>query len=119
MLRTFAMALGLGLIVIGILGFLPEFTSDGLLFGTFKVNAMTNVFHLVTGIFALVSGMLNRQASKIYFILFGLLYGIIAVLGFAHGDALLLNKIQNNEAGTWLHTAIAVGSLYLGIFFKG
>jgi len=119
MLRTFAILFGIGLIVIGILGFLPDFAPGGLLFNTFKVNPMLNILHLVSGIIALLSGMSNRSASKLYFIFFGLTYAALGILGFMGGDAILLKTFVNNNANSWLHTGIGVVSLYLGTFFKG
>lgn len=117
MLKLLAILFGLIMIVVGILGFLPDFTPNGELFGIFQVNPMHNVVHLLTGLVALVCGLSNALASKIFFILFGLVYGAVAILGFMQGDGLLYG-MAINQADNWLHTGIALFSLYVGLFLK-
>lgn len=117
MLKLIAILFGLLMIVLGILGFLPDFTPRGFLFGIFSVNPMHNVVHLLTGILALVCGLSNSLAAKVFFILFGLVYGAIAVFGFMHGDGLFYG-MAINQADNWLHTAISLFSLYVGFFVK-
>lgn len=117
MLKLLAILFGLIMIVIGILGFLPDFTPNGNLFGIFSVNPMHNMVHLVTGLAALVCGLSNAFASKVFFILFGLVYGAVAIMGFMHGDGLLYG-MAINQAGNWLHVAISLFSLYVGFFVK-
>lgn len=117
MLKLLAILFGLVMIVVGLLGFLPDFTPNNLLFGIFEVNPMHNVIHLLTGIVALLCGLSNSLASKIFFILFGLIYGAVAILGFTQGPGLLFG-MAINHADNWLHTAIALFSLYVGFFIK-
>lgn len=117
MLKLIAILFGLIMIVIGILGFLPDFTPNNLLFGIFEVNPMHNVVHLLTGLVAVVCGLSNATAAKTFFILFGLVYGAIAALGFIQGPGLLYG-MAINQADNWLHVGISLVSLYLGLFLK-
>ena len=53
-----------------------------------------------------------------FFKVFGVVYGLVAILGFFAGDQPLLGMIAHNMADTWLHVAIAVVSLWLGFGTK-
>jgi Domain of unknown function (DUF4383) len=118
MLKILAILFGLVLIVIGILGFLPDFTPGGKLFGYFLVNPLHNILHLLTGIVALVCGLTSGLASKVFFICFGLIYAAIAVLGFMMGQGQLFDLIAINQADNYLHAGIAILSLYFGLFLS-
>ena len=63
---------------------------------------------------ALFAGMTSAGAARWYFRIFGLVYGLVAVMGFFVGDGMLLGLITNNAADTWLHVGIAAVSLLLG-----
>src|SRR5437764_14357813 len=80
----------------------------------FHVNAAHNAVHLLTGIVALLAGMAGVGASKTFFKIFGLVYGLVAVLGFVVGGGMLLRLITNNTAYTWLQAGIAVVSVIIG-----
>jgi hypothetical protein len=44
----------------------------------------------------------------------GVVYGLVAVLGFFYGSEPILGILANNRADAWLHLGIAAVSLYLG-----
>ena len=117
-LKTIAIVFGIVLLLAGIAGFVPALTPGGKLLGIFAVNTMHNIVHVATGIVALITGFASDRAAKIYFQIFGIVYAIVAVLGFVTGDGLLLGLITNNTADTWLHVAIAVVALFLGFVMK-
>ena len=115
MVKTMAVLFGVIFLVVGILGFVPAVTKDQMLLGIFHVNAAHNAVHLLSGVVALFCGMSSLSASRMYFRIFGLVYGAVAVMGFmAGGDTMLLGLISNNMADTWLHVGIAAVSLLLG-----
>lgn len=118
MLKALAILFGIVFIVIGVLGFFPDFTPHGKLFDIFSVNSMHNAVHIISGVIALLCGLSSGLAAKIYFIIFGIIYAVLAVLGFMHGDTMLLGMIANNTADSWLHAAIAILSLYFGFFLR-
>jgi len=118
MARAFTIVLGILLIILGIMGFLPEFRTAGNLFGIFAVNLELNVAHLVTGILGLLCGLSSSLAARVYFIVIGILYGLLAILGLAHSDSMLLCMFANNIANNWLHAGISLFSLYFGLTFK-
>ena len=114
MIKTAAVLFGIVFILIGILGFVPGITDNHMLLGIFHVNPAHNVVHLLSGAAALFAGMTSAGASRIYFRVFGVIYGLVAVMGFMVGDGMLLGLISNNTADTWLHVVIAAVSLLLG-----
>ena len=119
MVKTAAILFGVVFLLIGILGFVPSITKDEMLLGIFHVNLLHNVVHLASGAIALLCGMASFGASRTYFRSFGIVYALVAVLGFYYGDQPLLGLIANNSADTWLHVVIAVVSLYLGFGASG
>lgn len=114
MAKTITIIFGIVFLLIGILGFIPSVTPDGMLLRVFHVNLAHNIIHLVTGIIALYCGFTSFCASKIFLKVFGIIYGIVAILGFVYGDQDILKVVANNAADTWLHLAIALIALYFG-----
>src|SRR5712691_8397643 len=119
MVKTAAILFGVVFLLIGILGFVPSITKDEMLLGIFHVNLLHNVVHLASGAIALLCGMAGFRASRTYLRIFGIVYALVAVLGFYYGDQPLLGLIANNTADVWLHIVIAVVSLYLGFGASG
>jgi hypothetical protein len=116
MIKTAAVLFGIVFILIGILGFVPGITDNEMLLGIFHVNAAHNVVHLLSGAVALFAGMTSFGASRMYFRIFGVVYGLVAILGLMNmgQHTMLLGLISNNDADTFLHIAIAAVSLLLG-----
>jgi hypothetical protein len=118
MLRTAAKLFGFVLLIVGILGFIPGATPDDHLLGVFHIDPLHNTIHLASGAVALWAGFTSRKASRMYFQIFGLIYGLVAILGFISGDQDVLGTVANNTADNWLHVAIAGVSLLIGFGTK-
>ena len=114
MLSNIAKAFGAVLLVVGLLGFVPALTPDGNLLGIFHVNAVHNVIHILSGLVALGAGFSGYRASKMYFQVFGVVYGLVAVLGVFYGDNAILGLVAHNYADLVLHIVIAATALTLG-----
>lgn len=114
MLSTFAKIFGVVFVAVGLLGFVPMVTPNDHLLGIFHVNALHNIIHLASGIVALLVGFKGDYASKLYFQVFGVVYALVAVLGFVYGDQPILGLVTSNLADTLLHVVIAVAALTLG-----
>jgi hypothetical protein len=113
-LKRAAIGFGIVFLLVGILGFVPAVAPQEMLLGIFHVNAAHNVVHLLSGAIALACGLASVAASRLYFRIFGIVYGLVAVLGFMQGNTHLLGLISNNMADVWLHVAISVVALILG-----
>jgi hypothetical protein len=117
-LTKIAVIFGVVFVAVGVLGWVPAVNPGGKLLGLFDVNAAHNVVHLATGIIAIIVGMSSDKASKMFFQVFGVIYALVAVLGFYSGDQPLLGIVSNNGADSVLHVVIAVVALYLGFGMK-
>ena len=113
-LKKLAVIFGVIFVVVGVLGWIPALNPDGKLLGLFEVNNAHDLVHLATGIVAIIAGMSSDKASKTFFQVFGVIYAVVAVLGFFTGDAPLLGIVSNNAADSALHVVVAVVALYLG-----
>ena len=118
MVKKLANIFGIVFLAVGILGYIPGITTDSHLLGIFHVNGMHNIVHILSGIIALWAGMTSAKAAKMYFQIFGIVYALVAVLGFMVGDGLILGLIANNSADNWLHVVIALVALYAGFSMK-
>ena len=118
MLKTIALLFGVVFLVVGILGFVPAVTPNQMLLGIFHVNTAHNVVHLLSGVVALWAGMSSTASARLYFRLFGVVYALVAVLGFLAGNGMVLGLISNNMADTALHLVIALVALTLGFLIK-
>ena len=101
-------------IVIGILGFVPGITSNGQLLGIFEVGAVHNIVHVLSGIIALMCAG-SMGGAKSFFKIFGVIYGLVAILGLL-GSGSVLGIFMVNRADNLLHLVIAVIALWLGFF---
>ena len=100
--------LGLVLTIVGIAGFF----TDGMLL-MFQVDTVHNIVHLASGLVALYSFNASQSASRMYLIVFGLVYAVVTVLGFWMGGD-ILGLFMVNAADNYLHLAIAAVSLIVG-----
>jgi Domain of unknown function (DUF4383) len=114
MAKTLGMLFGIVFLAIGILGFVPGITKDEMLLGIFHVNAVHSVVHIVSGAIFLFASMAGAGAARLWFQLFGIIYAIVAVLGFMNGDKPILGLISSSTNNTWLHVVLAVVMLAIG-----
>ena len=109
--RMVANVLGVILIIAGIIGFIPNpiaYSSGAF----FTVNAAHNVVHIVSGLF-LLAGAFTGLGSAMALRVLGVVYVIVAVLGFVGGD-MILGFISNNSGDNWLHVVLAIVLLAAG-----
>lgn len=117
MVRILAVLMGIAFIFAGVAGYgvMPQFVENGLLFGYFEVDTMHNLVHIATGVIAIMCAT-SFRLSKLFFILFGLIYAAVAGLGFwRQGDLYMMHV---NMADNYLHAGIAVVSLLIGFSAK-
>jgi hypothetical protein len=109
--RTAALIFGIVFLGVGILGFLPNPLISPT--GIFAVNAAHNVVHLASGA-AILAGAYSNIGAALTLKVFGVIYAIVAALGLAAGDTMLLGIILMNHADHWLHVALAIVILAAG-----
>lgn len=101
--------LGVVLTLVGVLGFV---LTDPLL-GIFKIDPIHNIIHLASGLVAIAAVSMSEMYARWYLIAFGLVYGLVTILGFVEGDT-VLGIITVNPADNYLHFAIAAVCLIVG-----
>lgn len=114
MLKNLAYVFGVVFLAIGILGFVPALTPDGHLLGIFDVSPLHNVIHIASGLAALI---MASAAARLYFQVFGVVYGLVTVVGFIQGTT-VLGLIGVNLADNLLHLVITAVALYAGFGVK-
>lgn len=108
-----AIEFGIVFLAIGVLGTIPA-AQGRVLSGFFHIDSLHKNAQLLTGVVGIVAGLIGTQASRLYFQVLGIAYAIVAILGFAFGQANRLGIMANNLADAWLHVAIASVALYFG-----
>jgi|688.fasta_scaffold167647_2 hypothetical protein len=115
MLKILAILFGLIMLAIGIMGYIPDFSPNQRLFTLFSINFWNNLFHIATGVIALLCGLTSRAASKFFFIIAGLIYALLAVFGFLERD-ILFGLMEANTADNLLNLIVGIICLYFGFF---
>jgi uncharacterized membrane protein HdeD (DUF308 family) len=113
MIRFIAVLFGIAFIFAGVAGFMPAFTTNDALFGMFEVNTMHNVVHIVSGVIAIMAAT-SYKYTKWYFVIFGVVYVAVAIVGFINGGDLYI--MHANTPDNFLHLGIGVVSLLLGCY---
>ena len=114
MAKSLGMLFGIVFLAVGILGFVPGVTKDEMLLGIFMVNTVHSVVHIASGVVFLLASMAGGAAASLWFKIFGLIYAVVAVMGFVVGNGMIFGLISNNTNDTWLHVVLAVAMLAIG-----
>jgi hypothetical protein len=118
MLKPAAIIFGLFFLIAGIGGFFPALAPNDMLFGIFMIGPVHNTIHIASGAVALFCAFAGAGAARKYFQIFGVVYLLVALLGFYYGNNPLVGMVEHNQADIWLHIAIAAVSLFLGFTGK-
>lgn len=110
--KKIGMIVGVVLILVAITGFVGGLGITGPE-GFFVTNTVHDLIHLVTGIVLVWVAAKSPSAMGMTFKVFGIVYLIVAVLGFAMGDT-ILGFVHANMADHVLHVILAVVFLWAG-----
>ena len=116
MVRTFALVVGIAFLALGLLGLILAPTR-GLLLGTFAVDTLHNLVHLVVGALGLGAYYAGWNWSRLYSQGLGVVYIVIGLLGLipplVSGGA-LLGIMHINMADNLLHLVVGGIAAYIG-----
>ncbi len=124
--QWYCLLFGAALLLAGIFGFLadagfglgnvPSGTVDGSLFLGLEVNGWHNIVHLASGL-VLLAAANTRPSAKAIALAFGLVYGLVAIIGLIDGSD-VLGIIPVNGADNVLHIALALLGIIAGLISK-
>jgi len=109
--QKITLGLGIVYIAIGVLGFVPGITSNGLLLGIFAVNALHNIAHLALGA-VLIWGSMSAAITTVNKAM-AVVFGALVLVSFI---APIVEQLPLNPPDTILHLASAAITAYLGFF---
>jgi hypothetical protein len=132
--QWYCLLAGLALLLAGIFGFIADATFDtagssdpeggntgGALQGDsflgFEVNGWHNIVHILSGLL-LLSAFRKRGPAKTVALAFGLVYGLVAIIGLIDGND-VLGFIPVNPADNILHIALSALGIITGLMSRG
>ncbi|MEV4714970.1 DUF4383 domain-containing protein [Micromonospora sp. NPDC049374] len=116
-------------LLLGVLGFVPGITtgygdmtfaghhSGARLLGLFQVSVLHNLLHLGFAVAGLVLAR-SVAGARLYLVAGGVLYLGLWIYGLAVGEEGGANFIPLNGADNWLHLALGLGMLLLGLLLS-
>jgi hypothetical protein len=124
--QWYCLLAGVALLLAGLFGFLadagfrvgdvPSGTVEGDSFLGFEVNGWHNVVHLASGL-VLLAAANTRATAKVVALGFGLVYGLVAIIGLIDGSD-VLGILPVNTADNILHIALALLGILAGLVSK-
>lgn len=124
--QTGALVFGAAFLLVGVLGFIPGITSNfdeiefagtdsrAELFGIFQVSILHNIVHLLFGVVGLWAAT-SFAFSRNFLIWGGAVYALLWLYGLLVPVDSAANFVPMNDADDWLHLALAVGMILLGV----
>lgn len=110
MAKNIALGTGIVFILLGILGFIgnPLVGDESLI----VTNGAHDLLHLISGLVIVLVALSNQSKVAITLKSFGVLYLVIALLGFfavdSTGTGNVFSLFTVNTAGNWLHVVLSI-----------
>jgi hypothetical protein len=120
--QWYCLIVGAVLLLVGILGFIADASFDfgdgvdGGSFLGFEVNGTHNLVHLLSGI-VLLAAFRRRDTARAVAIVFGLTYGLVAIIGLIDGSD-VLTVLPVNAADNVLHVLLSVAGVVAGLMSR-
>jgi hypothetical protein len=120
--QWYCLLVGLVLLAVGILGFISASSFDtgnavqGDSFLGFEVNGIHNLVHVASGL-VLVAASPKRASARVVALAFGVVYGLVAIIGLADGED-VLGLLPVNAADNILHVALAALGIATGLISR-
>ena len=121
-----ALIVGATFLLVGVLGFVPGITSDfddisfgghesdAKLLGIFEVSVLHNLVHLAFGVAGVLAAK-TYKASRSFLLVGGAAYLVLLVYGLLVDHDSDANFVPVNNADNWLHLALGLGMIGLGV----
>ncbi len=120
--QIYALTIGFVLVALGVAGFFYEASfevgddlSRDAVLGILDVNGWHNVVHLLSGAFGLLVAT-SYVGARIYALVFGGVYLLVALLGFLEGDGgVVIGLLPVSTEENVLHLLIGVAGVIAGL----
>jgi len=128
--RTFALVLGVVLLLSGVAGFIPGLVtygahqagaaapaadaSYGYLLGLFPTNALHNLFHLAWGLYGVLAYRSGLRVARGFAKASAVVYAVLVVLGLVPGLNTMFGVLPLFGHDVWLHALIVIAAAYFG-----
>jgi uncharacterized protein DUF4383 len=109
MASTLAWVFGVVFLIVGVLGTF----SGGSVFGTFDVDGLQNIVHLLSGVVSVIAALSGEKASRLSLRVFGVIYALLAIVGFFSNHT-IFGLMVTNTADNIFHAVLAVVLLWSG-----
>ncbi|MDP5217596.1 hypothetical protein Q5Y75_10230 [Ruegeria sp. 2205SS24-7] len=129
-LQKIAIFYFVALMIAASINYIPGLTDEnGLAFGIFALDFYDDALHVASALWALVAGLMSRNAARMFLILFGAAYLGDGIFGFFTGYGFLdMGIFTNASLGMDLslgrilanlpHLALGGFALYAGLFIE-
>jgi hypothetical protein len=120
--QWYCLLAGLALLLAGVLGFVVDSTFDtgsgidGDKLVVFEVNGIHNLVHIASGLLLLAASP-KRARARAVAIAFGLVYGVVTIIGLIDGET-VLGLLPVNPADNVLHIALSALGLISGFMSR-
>jgi|SRR5215217_8799860 len=121
--QWYCLLAGLSLLLAGALGFIADSAFDtgqgiqGDKLVVFEVNGWHNLVHIASGLLLLAASP-KRASARTVAIAFGVVYGIVTIIGLIDGED-VLGIFPVNPADNVLHIALTILGLVSGFMSRG
>ncbi|MFV9452072.1 DUF4383 domain-containing protein [Rhodococcus sp. NM-2] len=121
-----ALLVGAVFLGVGVLGFIPGMTTDydtltfaghhseAALLGIFQVSILHNLVHLLFGVAGIASAR-TPTTAKGFLVVGGIIYLVLWLYGLVIDKDSSANFVPVNTADNWLHFALGLGMVVLGL----
>ncbi|MBP6889640.1 MAG: DUF4383 domain-containing protein [Candidatus Moranbacteria bacterium] len=111
MQKILLLALASGFVGVGLFGF-----TCGSLPGTFDIDPLHNITHILSGLLAFAAVMLGERMIRFYARSFGVIYLIVSVIGFFEPTRFVCGLFVLNTSDYWLYIGVSLLLLWIGFF---
>ncbi len=110
------MVFGIIFVIVGLLGFVPNpiVGMDSL----FHTDSLHNIVHLVIGLILLYTGTKAGGSAPMALKVIGIIYLLLAILGWIGSGESILGLVEINGADNWLHLVLGVVLVWAGFAGK-
>lgn len=115
MAKAYAIIVGAVLALVGILGFIKGQAGMEMMGLSLQFSIIHNIIHLATGLVGVALGYASEgKYARAFAQVFGVIYTLVALLGFAHVPGVIVTMLNLNTAYNLIHVVVGLLGLLAG-----